>query len=73
MYNYNNKSNQNQVRETVPTQSQNWIFPATGLFFQRDLVFALSSWEVISEPLKFSAWQEYLVYLGPMAMPDSLC
>ena len=56
MYNYNNKSNQNQVRETVPTQSQNWLFPATGLFFQRELVFALSSWEVISEPLKFSAW-----------------
>ena len=37
MYNYNNKSNQNQVRETVPTQNQNWLFPATGLFFQREV------------------------------------
>ena len=26
---YNNKSKEKQVQETVPTQSQNWLFPAT--------------------------------------------
>ena len=26
---YNNKSKEKQVKETVPTQSQSWLFPAT--------------------------------------------
>jgi len=29
MFDYNKKSNKKQVRETVPTWSQNWLFPAT--------------------------------------------
>ena len=29
MYDYNNKSNGKQVKETVPTWSQNWLFPST--------------------------------------------
>lgn len=29
MYDYNNKSNKKQVTETVPTWSQNCLFPAT--------------------------------------------
>ena len=29
MYDYNNKSNERQVNETVPTWSQNELFPAT--------------------------------------------
>ena len=29
MYAYNNKTNEKQVKETVPTCSQKWIFPAT--------------------------------------------
>ena len=29
MYDYNNKSNGKQVKETVPTWSQNWLFSAT--------------------------------------------
>ena len=30
MYDYSNKSNEKQVKETVSTWSQNWLFPATG-------------------------------------------
>ena len=29
VYNYNNKNNKNQVKETFPTWSQNWFFPAS--------------------------------------------
>ena len=29
MYDYNNKNNENQVKETDPAGSQNWVFPAT--------------------------------------------
>lgn len=28
MYDYNNKNNKKQVKETVPAWSQNWLFPA---------------------------------------------
>ena len=31
MYDYNNKSNEKQVKVTVPTWGQNWLFPATEL------------------------------------------
>ena len=29
LYDYNNKSNEKQVKETVPTWSQNWLFLST--------------------------------------------
>ena len=33
MYVYNNKSKEKQVKKTVPTWSQNWLFPATCHFW----------------------------------------
>ena len=32
MRDYNNKSNGEQVKETVPTWSQQWLFPITGIY-----------------------------------------
>ena len=32
MCDYNNKSNGKQVKETVPTWSQQWLFPVTGIY-----------------------------------------
>ena len=38
MCDYNNKSNRKQVKGTVPTWSQNWLFPATLCWLIRFLV-----------------------------------
>ena len=44
MYDYNYKSNEKQVKETVPTCSQNWLLPATLGDQKRRGHFRLGDW-----------------------------
>ena len=42
MYDYNNKSNGKQVKETVPSWSQNWLFSATQWRIDLGVNFAIA-------------------------------
>ena len=86
MYDYNNKINEEQVRETFPTWSQNWLFPQTvamvvaveaelsagqGVLWALLRVLTLAQWK--HNRLSLARQYSQYPYQPPLSSPTHCC